>query len=241
MNIDPRLMSEYIKAQLLNGSLIGQTDNANDSTKIGQNSQNNQFNAVFQLAMMMQNMVDSDGKIIENPIPTKLTENSSQIKNTRGQIGEFPAYLMKASTFEPIVQRAAEQHQVPTALIRAVMQAESGFNPNAVSSAGAKGLMQLMDGTAQGLGVDDSLDPEQNVFGGTKYLSGLLKKYNGNEAIAAAAYNAGPGRVDHLGITDQASLDVNFERLPSETQTYVKRVMENREKWTEREINQKFD
>ncbi len=94
---------------------------------------------------------------------------------------------------------AARKHGVSAELAAAVIKAESGFNPQAQSGAGAKGLMQLMDGTARSLGISDSFDPAQNIEGGIKFLSSLLKKYNGNTALALAAYNAGPGAVDKYG------------------------------------------
>ena len=85
--------------------------------------------------------------------------------------------------------------------------------------------MQLMDGTAQGLGVTDSFDPAQNIEGGTKYLSYLVRKYDGSIPAALAAYNAGPGRVDRLDIKDGGSLAANYASLPGETQSYVMKVM----------------
>jgi len=80
-----------------------------------------------------------------------------------------------------------------------VVQVESGFQPQAVSSAGAKGLTQLMDGTARTLGVTNSFDPWQNLTGGATFLSALLSRYHGNVSLALAAYNAGPGAVDAAG------------------------------------------
>ena len=115
-----------------------------------------------------------------------------------------------------LVQDAAARSGVEPALINAVIKTESAFNPKAVSSAGAKGLMQLMDGTARGLGVTDSFDPRQNVLGGAKLLRQLLDRYSGDVTLALAAYNAGPGAVDaHGGVPPFA-----------ETQAYVKRVGE---------------
>lgn len=128
-------------------------------------------------------------------------------------------------SYESIIRQAGEQYGVDPTLVKAVIQAESGFNPNAESSAGAKGLMQLMDGTAASLGVTDSFDPVQNVNGGTRFLSFLLTKYNGNVEVALAAYNAGPGRVDRLGIRTDADLALAKERLPEETQHYISKVM----------------
>jgi soluble lytic murein transglycosylase-like protein len=106
-----------------------------------------------------------------------------------------------------------------------VIQTESSFNPYAVSSAGAKGLMQLMDGTAAGLGVADPFDPVQNVNGGVRYLSELLNRYDGNVQTALAAYNAGPGRINSLGISNDHELRAKYDLLPQETQHYINKVL----------------
>lgn len=113
-----------------------------------------------------------------------------------------------------IAERAAERYGVSPALVKAVIKAESNFNPSVVSHAGAQGLMQLMPGTAQDLGVSDPFDAEQNVMGGTRYLKQLLSKYDGDLDKTLAAYNWGMGNVDRKGI------DV----LPEETRNYLSRV-----------------
>jgi soluble lytic murein transglycosylase-like protein len=110
-------------------------------------------------------------------------------------------------------------------LIRAVIRAESSFRPDAVSPAGAKGLMQLMDETAQWLGVRDPFDPRQNIDGGTRYLSWLLRKYDGNVMSALAAYNAGPGLVDRLGLTTDGEVAARWSELPEETRAYIGNVL----------------
>lgn len=107
--------------------------------------------------------------------------------------------LPSSVPFREIIEAVAADRGIPSELIAAVIQAESGFNPNAVSPAGAKGLMQLMDGTAAGLGVSDPFDPLQNIYGGATYLASMLKRYDGSVALALAAYNAGPGAVDQYG------------------------------------------
>jgi len=117
--------------------------------------------------------------------------------------------------FSSLINQAAQKYDVNPGLVQAVMKAESNFNPSAVSSAGALGLMQLMPATAANLGVGNPLDPQQNIDGGVKFLSQLLSRYNGNVKMAVAAYNAGPGAVDR------------YHGVPpyTETQTYVDRVL----------------
>ena len=131
-----------------------------------------------------------------------------------------------ATEYDPLIQQAAAKYGISPVLIKAVIDSESSFNPHAVSSAGAKGLMQLMDGTAKGLGVTNPFDPAQNIDGGTRFLSYLLNKYDGSVKAALAAYNAGPGRVDRTGIGTDADFDRDMDKLPDETQRYVGKVLE---------------
>lgn len=123
--------------------------------------------------------------------------------------------LSAKGDFEALIVAASARHGLSADLVRAVIKVESNFNPNAISSAGAKGLMQLMDETAKSLGVHDPFDPAQNIEAGASFLRRMLDRY-GNISLALAAYNAGPGAVDrHGGIPPYA-----------ETQQYVKRVLE---------------
>ena len=117
----------------------------------------------------------------------------SGIRTTRAPLSR------RAEAFEPLIVRHATEHAVRADLVRAVIQAESAFNPQARSHKGAMGLMQLMPATAAELGVDDPYDPDQNIRGGVTYLKSLLVRYSNNEELALAAYNAGPGAVQKYG------------------------------------------
>lgn len=138
----------------------------------------------------------------------------------------------KPTTFEELITTAGERYGVPVSLIKAVIDAESSFNPNAVSSAGAKGLMQLMDGTARGLGVSNPFDPAENIEGGTKYLSNLIQRFGGEVAMALAAYNAGPTRIAGLGVSSDEELMSMAHVLPEETQAYIGKVMNAQSKYS---------
>src|SRR5450631_2178837 len=107
-----------------------------------------------------------------------------------------PAVTMDRDGVEKLVREAADRHRVDPALIRAVIQTESNWNPIALSNKGAGGLMQLIPTTAHRFGVNDVFNPQQNIDGGVHYLKTLLERYNGNLDMALAAYNAGEGAVD---------------------------------------------
>ncbi len=129
-----------------------------------------------------------------------------------------PVTLMTAPTKEEMhemLAHAGARHNIDEDLLASVVRAESGGQVRAVSRTGAKGLMQLMPGTASAMGVDDAFRPEQNISGGTAYLDSLLTRYHDNVALALAAYNAGPGAVDR------------YHGIPPyrETREYVARVI----------------
>lgn len=115
---------------------------------------------------------------------------------------------------ETYFEEAEAAYGVPAALLKAVAKAESNFNTEAVSGAGAQGVMQLMPSTAASLGVEDCFDARENIMGGAKYLSQMLSKYNGSVKLALAAYNAGSGNVAQYGGVPPFT----------ETQNYIKRI-----------------
>jgi soluble lytic murein transglycosylase-like protein len=127
----------------------------------------------------------------------------------------------RQTRFSALIAKIARQADVNVHLLHAVIQAESAYNPNAKSPAGARGLMQLMPATAKRYGVTDILDPEQNLSGGARYLRDLLELFENNMRLAVAAYNAGEGAVLKYG-----------RQIPPyrETREYVRRVIANFER-----------
>ena len=136
------------------------------------------------------------------------------------------AYLKDSVSYDRLIRNAALRHNVEFALVKAVIKAESAFNPNALSSAGARGLMQLMPATAALHGVTDLESPRENIEGGVRHLRYLLDHFHGNIPLVLAAYNAGEGAVaQHKGIPRY-----------KETQQYVQRALRYRTAYQQRRL-----
>ena len=137
---------------------------------------------------------------------TKVVTNRPVTRSTRDSTPQ---------TINTFIQTAAIEHGVDPLLIKAIIKAESNFDPDAVSPKGAQGLMQLMPATAKDLQVDDPFDPQENITGGTKYLRSLLDSFDGDVALSLAAFNAGPGKVKGA-----------IPNIP-ETRIYIAKVLDN--------------
>ena len=140
-------------------------------------------------------------------------ESNNSIKKSSGSSRTTSASSMKKTKYDSYFKAAAKKYNVSESLLKAIAKAESDFNPNDVSSAGAIGIMQLMPETAAGHGVKNPYDPEQNIMGGAKCISLKLKEFNGNVRLALAAYNAGSGAVRRNG------------GVPSYCKSYVNKVL----------------
>lgn len=152
-----------------------------------------------------------DGAPILNEIVSEKTDSDTTTSNTIPNTG----VLECSDELNEYFQQAADTYGVDVKLLKCIAYAESNFRTNVTSGSGAMGVMQLMPKTAEGLGVRDAYDPQQNIMGGAKYISIQLERFDGNIEYALAAYNAGPNRVEEYG------------GIPpyEETQNYVKKIM----------------
>lgn len=190
------------------------------------------FIAIFSLMLVAEGRadiykyIDKDGVIHLTNVPTdhKYKLWLREVKKTPDFLGKRPSRAVRDhSGYDMLISRASNLHNVDSALIKAVIKAESNFDPAAVSRKGAMGLMQLMPETAGMYQVGDSFDPWSNIEGGVRHLKYLLEQYRGDLALALAAYNAGEGAVQKYN-----------NRVPpyEETQTYVRRVLHYLKKYS---------
>jgi soluble lytic murein transglycosylase-like protein len=218
MSIDPRTMAQLIKLQLL------------DYTGMTESGSSTSLNGGSDFMDMLQSLMNSS---LSEPAAAAQSATAAPAGLNRlavSAIGSMPigmaaAPATDASGYASLIKQVAASRGLEESLVNAVIDAESSFNARSVSPAGAKGLMQLMDGTSHSLGVTDPFDPVQNVQAGTQYLANMLNKYGGNKAVALAAYNAGPSRIDSLGIRSDSELMEKYYLLPKETQSYVQKVL----------------
>ncbi|MGM0452597.1 MAG: transglycosylase SLT domain-containing protein [Thermodesulfobacteriota bacterium] len=136
-----------------------------------------------------------------------------------------PAGNLSIAAYDSIIREAAQSNEVECALVKAVIKAESAFNPEAVSTAGARGLMQIMPANFDTFGLGDPFNPEENIHAGTRYLKQLITRYDGDLHLALAAYNAGPKAVDQ------------YSGIPpyEETRNYVDRVLAYYDRYSRKE------
>ena len=173
-----------------------------------------------------QRLDDIPLRIRTVPIQTGelVLESSNTVNNSVDN--NYEVYLQDNSSVDmdkiySAVDKYSSQYGVDKNLVLAIIKQESNFNPNAVSSAGAKGLMQLMDFNSEAYGVKNPFDIEENINAGVKHIKSYLDMYNGNIEMALMAYNAGPGTVSRRGVTSASDL----YKMPEETQNYVPKIM----------------
>lgn len=157
--------------------------------------------------------VDSDGVLHFTNVPT--SSKSYQYKVYIKETPKRPLQSYNENLYDHVISEASSTHGVPFSLLKALIKTESDFNPWAVSSAGARGLMQLMPENIKILKIKNPFDPRENIMGGTRFLRQLIDRFNGKLPLALAAYNAGPGIVE------------KYQQIPpfQETKNFVEQVM----------------
>lgn len=188
------------------------------SNNVNSIAQNQQFQAILDAKIKENEPIKKEEKPEVDPeslLDDEIEELEKQI-NLKSKID----LKSQSSDLDEIIDTFASKYDIDSDFIKAIIKKESNFNTNATSKKGAMGLMQLMPSTAKSLGVINAYNPWENIEGGVKHLSGLLKTYNGDKKLALAAYNAGGGAVKKYG------------GIPpyKETQNYVKSIMADYDK-----------
>jgi soluble lytic murein transglycosylase-like protein len=165
------------------------------------------------------NTTNTDNKT-DNENTTLETENSIQNANKIQSTSKDPNVNQR---IDNAVSIASKKYGIDESLIKSIIKVESNFNPSCTSSAGAKGLMQLMPENCRDLKVGDPFNIEENIDGGTRHIKEYLDKYNGDVEMALMAYNGGPGRMSRRGVK---SIE-DIYKMPKETQNYVPKVMKH--------------
>ena len=171
----------------------------------------NANDVITNIAVASMNNPNMSDKDMQNIINREVRNEYAKMRTSNKSV-----VFGNNTKYDEIINKYSMLHGVDPLLVKCVIRQESGFNPNAKSKVGAMGLMQLMPATARGLGCKNAADPKENIAAGTKYLANLIAKFNGNTALALAAYNAGEGNVRKYG-----------NKIPpfKETQNYVNSIM----------------
>jgi soluble lytic murein transglycosylase-like protein len=158
--------------------------------------------------------MDSEGVLHFTNVPT--SSNYKVFIKEKPPLSSNSDVTDDINRYDDVITEASKSHGIPFSLLKALIKIESDFNPRAISSAGAIGLMQIMPENISALNIKDPFDPWENIMGGTRYLKQLIGRFNGKLPMALAAYNAGPNIVDR------------YKQIPpfKETKNYVEKVME---------------
>jgi soluble lytic murein transglycosylase-like protein len=193
------------------------------------------FTLVLGISYLREYSLEKDVQVIGSTLDiSQLTDLQSPEGDSGATIAyNIPSHIKhkKERRFHPIILQEANRYEVDPCLVKAIIMAESGYNPKAISKRGAKGLMQLMPSTAEALGVEDIFNPEQNISGGVRYFKQLVNKFDGDVTLALAAYNAGSQKVQHYqGIPPFKSTQYYIEKVLKYYELYKGQVAEKLDK-----------
>lgn len=222
--LDINSLTEILRLSMLKN--ISSSDSTSTQTT------DSQSNEIFEL--LLQEIIQNSGATSSNITSQPLVNNnlgiSNNINNSTQVNNSGASNSTSASNGNEIdnaIQLASQKYGVDDAFIKAMVKQESGFHSNAVSPAGAVGLMQLMPKTAASLGVKNPFDVLENIDGGTKYIKKLMDSFGGNKELALSAYNGGISRMNKRGVNTVDKIN----NMPSETQNYVAKVMKSYESY----------
>ncbi|WP_066871644.1 lytic transglycosylase domain-containing protein [Clostridium mediterraneense] len=169
---------------------------------------------------------EENNEVILKPLNPSLTSQENKVNvesniNVETKIESNNNITLTEQRINVAIENASKKYRIDKGIIRAIIKAESNFNPSVTSSAGAQGLMQIMPANFSFLGISNGYDIEQNINGGAKLLRNYLDRYNGNLEMALMAYNGGPGTMERRGVKSASDL----YKMPKETQNYVPKVL----------------
>lgn len=214
------------------------SDTNKSNSESNSNSQNNGFTTLVadqtvlgtptNISQTLINQLNNGNYSGYNPNCAEcVAEMSSVYGSVQTGISDYsvslPENMSGAAPYMDYIKEASQRYGMPVNLIVGIMKAESDFNNQCVSYAGAKGLMQLMPETAAEVGVTDVFDPRQNILGSVEYITKLINKYNGDVRLALAAYNTGPGKIASRGVTSSTSAE--YQTVPQSIRDYAERVL----------------
>ena len=169
---------------------------------------------------------EENNEVILKPLNPSLTSQENKVNvesniNVETKIESNNNITLTEQRINVAIENASKKYRIDKGIIRAIIKAESNFNPSVTSSAGAQGLMQIMPANFSFLGISNGYDIEQNINGGAKLLRNYLDRYNGDLEMALMAYNGGPGTMERRGVKSASDL----YKMPKETQNYVPKVL----------------
>ncbi|MGI6152206.1 MAG: lytic transglycosylase domain-containing protein [Christensenellaceae bacterium] len=218
----PQAMFQAVLNEKLGSYAPKQTANTNTDAATGTNAQNGELNMVTQLnGQSYAGHADMTGRYC---LICGMPETASSSLYAGYPVITASGDFSKGAQYMQYVNEASETYGMPVNLILGIMKAESDFNNECVSYAGAKGLMQLMPETAAEVGVTDVFDSRQNILGGVEYVHKLVERYGGDVKLALAAYNTGPGKIARYGVTSSNSAEY-LEKVPQSIRDYADRVL----------------
>lgn len=212
--MDINALTELIQLSMMKTLTIDGNSGSDSTNDQGNDEFGTMLQGMLQQMTTTTNSAQNAPEWVQNNPVTSIDANSQTTSSTIDS-------QYNSNDIDSAIKTASQKYGVDESFIKAIIKQESGFNPTAVSKAGAEGLMQLMPSTAKSLGVDNPFNALQNIDGGTKYIKGLIDAFKGSKELALSAYNGGINRMNSRGVDTVGEIS----KMPNETQNYVAKVM----------------